>query len=186
MVSLIIIILLVLLVIWGISMYNSLQRTKVQVDETNSQIDVQLKRRNDLIPNLVSTVKGYAKHESETFEKVTELRNQMQTLDLSNVSNEEKMALSEKLSGALRSVFAVAENYPELKANENFMQLQEELTNTENKIAYSRQLFNTTAARFNQMLKTFPSNLIARMAHLQEVKYLEIPEEQKEAPKVEF
>lgn len=186
MFKIILLILIVLLILWGISIYNQLQRTKVQVDETNSQIDVQLKRRNDLIPNLVSTVKGYAKHESETFEKVTQLRNQMQTLDLSNVSNEEKMALSEKLSGALRSVFAVAENYPELKANENFKQLQEELTNTENKIAYSRQLFNTTAAHFNQMLHTFPSNLIAKMSHLQDVKYLEISEKEKEAPKVEF
>lgn len=186
MFKIILLILIVLLILWVISIYNQLQRTKVQVDETNSQIDVQLKRRNDLIPNLVSTVKGYAKHESETFEKVTQLRNQMQTLDLSNVSNEEKMALSEKLSGALRSVFAVAENYPELKANENFMKLQEELTNTENKIAYSRQLFNTTAAHFNQMLHTFPSNLIAKMSHLQDVKYLEISEKEKEAPKVEF
>lgn len=186
MFKIILLILIVLLILWVISIYNQLQRTKVQVDETNSQIDVQLKRRNDLIPNLVSTVKGYAKHESETFEKVTQLRNQMQTLALSNVSNEEKMALSEKLSGALRSVFAVAENYPELKANENFMQLQEELTNTENKIAYSRQLFNTTAAHFNQMLHTFPSNLIAKMSHLQDVKYLEISEKEKEAPKVEF
>lgn len=180
MFKIILLILIVLLILWLISIYNQLQRTKVQVDETNSQIDVQLKRRNDLIPNLVSTVKGYAKHESETFEKVTQLRNQMQTLDLSNVSNEEKMALSEKLSGALRSVFAVAENYPELKANENFMQLQEELTNTENKIAYSRQLFNTTAAHFNQMLHTFPSNLIAKMSHLQDVKYLEISEKEKD------
>lgn len=186
MFKIILLILIVLLILWVISIYNQLQRTKVQVDETNSQIDVQLKRRNDLIPNLVSTVKGYAKHESETFEKVTQLRNQIQTLDLSNVSNEEKMALSEKLSGALRSVFAVAENYPELKANENFMQLQEELTNTENKIAYSRQLFNTTAAHFNQMLHTFPSNLIAKMSHLQDIKYLEISEKEKEAPKVEF
>lgn len=186
MVTIIVLVLLVLLVIWLISMYNNLQRTKVQVDETNSQIDVQLKRRNDLIPNLVETVKGYAKHEKSTFEEVTKLRNQIQTLDLSNVSNEEKMALSDKLSGALRSVFAVAENYPELKANENFMQLQEELTNTENKIAYSRQLFNSTAAHFNQLLHTFPSNLVAKMSHLTDVKYLEIPQEEKETPKVKF
>lgn len=181
----IVIALVVIVVAIYISMYNGLQRAKVNTDESWSQIDVQLKRRNDLIPNLVETTKGYAKHERETLSKVVELRNQMVALP-ADVDPQKKMELSNQLTDSLKSIFALAENYPDLKASQNFTQLQEELTNTENKIAYSRQLFNSSAAVYNQKLLTFPSNVVAKMHHFTKVNYLEIPAEEKEAPKVSF
>lgn len=181
----IVIALIVIVVAVYISMYNGLQRAKVNTDESWSQIDVQLKRRNDLIPNLVETTKGYAKHERETLSKVVELRNQMVALP-ADVDPQKKMELSNQLTDSLKSIFALAENYPDLKASQNFTQLQEELTNTENKIAYSRQLFNSSAAVYNQKLLTFPSNVVAKMHHFTRVNYLEIPAEEKEAPKVSF
>lgn len=181
----IVIALIVIVVAVYISMYNGLQRAKVNTDESWSQIDVQLKRRNDLIPNLVETTKGYAKHERETLSKVVELRNQMVALP-ADVDPQKKMELSNQLTDSLKSIFALAENYPDLKASQNFTQLQEELTNTENKIAYSRQLFNSSAAVYNQKLLTFPSNVVAKMHHFIKVNYLEIPAEEKEAPKVSF
>ncbi|MDO5004876.1 LemA family protein [Ligilactobacillus salivarius] len=181
----IVIALIVIVVAVYISMYNGLQRAKVNTDESWSQIDIQLKRRNDLIPNLVETTKGYAKHERETLSKVVELRNQMVALP-ADVDPQKKMELSNQLTDSLKSIFALAENYPDLKASQNFTQLQEELTNTENKIAYSRQLFNSSAAVYNQKLLTFPSNVVAKMHHFTKVNYLEIPAEEKEAPKVSF
>ena len=181
----IVIALIVIVVAVYISMYNGLQRAKVNTDESWSQIDVQLKRRNDLIPNLVETTKGYAKHERETLSKVVELRNQMVALP-ADVDPQKKMELSNQLTDSLKSIFALAENYPDLKASQNFTQLQEELTNTENKSAYSRQLFNSSAAVYNQKLLTFPSNVVAKMHHFTKVNYLEIPAEEKEAPKVSF
>lgn len=181
----IVIALVVIVVAVYISMYNGLQRAKVNTDESWSQIDVQLKRRNDLIPNLVETTKGYAKHERETLSKVVELRNQMVALP-ADIDPQKKMELSNQLTDSLKSIFALAENYPDLKASQNFTQLQEELTNTENKIAYSRQLFNSSAAVYNQKLLTFPSNVVAKMHHFTKVNYLEIPAEEKEAPKVSF
>ena len=181
----IVIALIVIVVAVYISMYNGLQRAKVNTDESWSQIDVQLKRRNDLIPNLVETTKGYAKHEREPLSKVVELRNQMVALP-ADVDPQKKMELSNQLTDSLKSIFALAENYPDLKASQNFTQLQEELTNTENKIAYSRQLFNSSAAVYNQKLLTFPSNVVAKMHHFTKVNYLEIPAEEKEAPKVSF
>ncbi|MDN4834044.1 LemA family protein [Ligilactobacillus salivarius] len=181
----IVIALIVIVIAVYISMYNGLQRAKVNTDESWSQIDVQLKRRNDLIPNLVETTKGYAKHERETLSKVVELRNQMVALP-ADVDPQKKMELSNQLTDSLKSIFALAENYPDLKASQNFTQLQEELTNTENKIAYSRQLFNSSAAVYNQKLLTFPSNVVAKMHHFTKVNYLEIPAEEKEAPKVSF
>ena len=185
MAIIIVIALIVIVVAVYISMYNGLQRAKVNTDESWSQIDVQLKRRNDLIPNLVETTKGYAKHERETLSKVVELRNQMVALP-ADVDPQKKMELSNQLTDSLKSIFALAENYPDLKASQNFTQLQEELTNTENKIAYSRQLFNSSAAVYNQKLLTFPSNVVAKMHHFTKVNYLEIPAEEKEAPKVSF
>ena len=181
----IVIALIVIVVAVYISMYNGLQRAKVKTDESWSQIDVQLKRRNDLIPNLVETTKGYAKHERETLSKVVELRNQMVALP-ADVDPQKKMELSNQLTDSLKSIFALAENYPDLNASQNFTQLQEELTNTENKIAYSRQLFNSSAAVYNQKLLTFPSNVVAKMHHFTKVNYLEIPAEEKGAPKVSF
>ncbi|MDF7669243.1 MULTISPECIES: LemA family protein [unclassified Lactobacillus] len=180
----IILIIIVLLIAIYIAIYNGLQKAKVYTDESWSQIDVQLKRRNDLIPNLVETTKGYAKHEQETLENVVQLRNQ-----LTNVPKDDRaqtLKVSNQISDALKSIFALQENYPDLKANQNFLKLQEELTNTENKIAYSRQLYNSSAALYDQKLLTFPSNMIARIHGFKKVDYLQASEAEKEAPKVKF
>lgn len=180
----IIAILVVLIVIFYISAYNGLQKAKVNTEEAWSQISVQLKRRNDLIPNLVETVKGYAKHEKETLSKVVELRNQLTQLPADD--HEGAMQLSNQITDSLKTIFALSENYPDLKANTNFANLQEELTNTENKIAYSRQLFNSSAAVYNKMLLVFPSNIVANIHHFTKVNYLDIPEEESKVPKVSF
>ncbi|GHV97603.1 LemA protein [Lactobacillus nasalidis] len=180
----IIAILVVLIVIFYISAYNGLQKAKVNTEEAWSQISVQLKRRNDLIPNLVETVKGYAKHEKETLSKVVELRNQLTQLPADD--HEGAMKLSNQITDSLKTIFALSESYPDLKANSNFANLQEELTNTENKIAYSRQLFNSSAAVYNKMLVVFPSNIVANIHHFSKVDYLDIPEEETKVPKVSF
>ena len=180
----IILIIVVLVIAIYITAYNGLQRAKIYTEESWSQIDVQLKRRNDLIPNLVETVKGYAKHESETFEKVVQLRNQLTQIPADN--HEETLKVSNEITDSLKTIFALSENYPDLKANENFLKLQEELTNTENKIAYSRQLYNSSAAQFDQRLLTFPSNIVAKIHGFKKVDYLETPQEEKEVPKVKF
>ena len=143
-----------------------------------------MKRRNDLIPNLVETVKGYAKHEKETLSAVVALRNQLVQVPADD--HEQAMQLSNQITDSLKSIFALAESYPDLKANQNFGQLQEELTNTENKIAYSRQLYNSCAASYNKLLVTFPSNIVANIHHFSKVDYLSIPEEETKAPKVSF
>lgn len=157
----IILIILVILVLVIISMYNNLVKSKVKVDNAWSQIDVQLQRRFDLIPNFVETVKGYATHESETFEKIAQLRTSW--ANAGTVS--EKAELDNQLSGALKTIMAVSENYPELKANQNFSELSEELRNTENKISFSRQFYNDTATSYNEKLLVFPSNIIANIFH---------------------
>lgn len=180
----IILAIIVLIVAIYITAYNGLQRAKVYTEESWSQIDVQLKRRNDLIPNLVETVKGYAKHESETLEKVVQLRNQLTEIPAGD--HEETLKVSNQITDSLRTIFALSENYPDLKANQNFLSLQEELTNTENKIAYSRQLYNSSAAQYDQKLLTFPSNIVAKIHQFTKVDYLETPKEEKEAPKVKF
>ena len=180
----IILILLVLVVAIYITAYNGLQKAKIYTEEAWSQIDVQLKRRNDLIPNLVETVKGYAKHESETFEKVVKLRNELTQIPADN--REEALKVSNEITDSLKTIFALSENYPDLKANQNFLSLQEELTSTENKIAYSRQLYNSSAAQYDQRLLTFPSNIVAKIHHFTKVDYLETPAEEKEVPKVKF
>ena len=180
----IILIIVVLVIAIYITAYNGLQRAKIYTEESWSQIDVQLKRRNDLIPNLVETVKGYAKHESETFEKVVQLRNQLTQIPADN--HEETVKVSNEITDSLKTIFALSENYPDLKANENFLKLQEELTNTENKIAYSRQLYNSSAAQYDQRLLTFPSNIVAKIHGFKKVDYLETPQEEKEVPKVKF
>lgn len=180
----VIIIILVLLVAIYIAIYNGLQKAKIHAQEAWSQIDVQLKRRNDLIPNLVETVKGYAKHESSTFEKVVQLRNQLVNIPASD--HAEQMKVSNQITDSLKSIFALSENYPDLKANQNFLKLQEELTNTENKIAYSRQLYNSTVAFFDQKLATFPSNLVAKIHGFTKMNYLETPTEEKAVPQVKF
>ncbi|MDD6406604.1 MAG: LemA family protein [Lactobacillus equicursoris] len=182
--GIIIAVLLVLIVVYYISAYNGLQKAKVNTEESWSQISVQLKRRNDLIPNLVETVKGYAKHEKETLAQVVELRNQLTQVPAGN--REETMKISNQITDSLKTIFALSENYPDLKANTNFANLQEELTNTENKIAYSRQLFNSSAAVYNKMLVVFPSNIVANIHHFTKVDYLDIPEEETKTPKVSF
>lgn len=174
---------LALLVVLVIMAYNSFVRLKNQVENSWSQIDVQLKRRNDLIPNLIETVKGYAKHEKEVFENVTKARSAMINAggDVQKTAEADNM-----LTGALKSVFAVAEAYPDLKANENFSQLQEELTGTENKIAASRQYYNDIVADYNTKRESFPSNMIAGMFNFGKKDLLETPEAEKAVPKVSF
>lgn len=180
----IILAIIVLIVAIYIITYNGLQRARVYAEEAWSQIDVQLKRRNDLIPNLVETTKGYAKHEKSTFEEVVKLRNQLVNVPQGN--HEEAMKLSNQITDSLKSIFALAEAYPDLRANQNFLKLQEELTNTENKIAYSRQLYNSSVATYDQKLLTFPSNIIAKWHHFTKIDYLETPSEEKSVPKVKF
>lgn len=170
-----------IIVLYTIFTYNSLVKMRNWVKEAWSQIDVQLKRRHDLIPNLVETVKGYAKHEQETLEKVIQARNQ-----LLNGTPNERLAADQTLQGALKSIFALGEAYPELKANENFLNLQEELTNTENKVSYSRQLYNKTVADYNIKREQFPANMIANIFSFKEEQLLVTPEEEKEVPKVKF
>lgn len=155
----IILAIVVLLVIAIIAMYNGLVSSRIKVDNAWSQIDVQLQRRFDLIPNFVETVKGYAAHESETFEKIAQLRTSW--ANAGTVA--EKADLDNQLSGALKTIMAVSENYPELKANQNFSELSEELRNTENKISFSRQFYNDTVTMYNEKLLIFPSNIIANI-----------------------
>lgn len=181
----IIAVIIILLVIWYISIYNGFISTRNQVEESASQIDVQLQRRNDLIPNLVNTVKGYSKYESETLEKVTALRNQLTGMNMTT-DPQKTMELSNQLSGTLKSLFAVSEAYPDLKASAEYQKLMEELTNTENKIAYSRQLYNSCVRVFNEKLQAFPSNLVGKIHHFTKFEYLQVPTEAREAPKVEF
>ena len=152
-------VIIILLVVWVVSIYNGLIKSRQKVDNAWSQIDVQLQRRFDLIPNFVETVKGYMTHESETFEKITALR----TSWANSTTVEEKAKLDGELSGALKTIMAVSENYPELKANQNFSELSEELRNTENKISFSRQFYNDAVTMYNAKLQLFPSNIVAGM-----------------------
>ena len=156
---LIALIIIILLVIVIIGMYNNLVRLRQKVRNSWSQIDVQLQRRFDLIPNLVETVKGYMKHEDEVLTKVAELRTSW--AGASSVA--EKANLDNELSGALKTIMAVSENYPDLKANQNFSELQQELQNTENKISFSRQFYNDSVTMYNTKLEVVPSNIIASM-----------------------
>lgn len=173
----------VIALVW-IGIYNGLVKSRMHTKEAWSQIDVQLKRRNDLIPNLVETVKGYANFEQGTLEKVIGLRNQIAQVPAGNQN--EAMKLSDQMTSSIKGIFAVAESYPDLKANQQYKQLMEELTNTENKIAYSRQLFNTTTASYNAKLQTFPTNVIAGIHHFEPSEFLETPAEEKAVPKVSF
>lgn len=179
--TIVIIALVVIIGIYLMITYNSLVKYRNWVKESWSQIDVQLKRRHDLIPNLVNTVKGYATHERETLEKVTEARSQ-----LINGSPQERIEADNQIEGVLKSIFALSEAYPDLKANENFLNLQEELTSTENKVAYSRQLYNKTVADYNIKRESFPTNMIASIFNFIAEEQLIIPEEEREVPTVSF
>ena len=148
---------IIIVVIALICMYNSLVQAKIKVDNAWSQIDVQLQRRFDLIPNFVETVKGYMAHESETFEKIAKLRTSWANTE----SVAQKASIDNELSTALKTIMAVSESYPDLKANQNFSELSEELRNTENKISFSRQFYNDTVTMYNTKLEVFPSNIIA-------------------------
>ncbi|WP_395386904.1 LemA family protein [Pediococcus parvulus] len=189
-VGIIIAVIVVILIGLFIILYNNLVKARTYTQESWSQINVQLKRRNDLIPNLVSTVQGYASYEKSTLSKVVELRNQLvsvtDNLQASATDRAQTMALSDQLSSQLKSVFALSESYPDLKASAEFTKLMEELTNTENKIAYSRQLYNSSVASYNMKLQTFPSNLVASMTSFKEATYLQVPEEETKTPDVSF
>ncbi len=166
-----------------VSNYNSLVRLRNQVKNAWSQIDVQLKRRHDLIPNLIETVKGYMSHEKETLENITNARSQ--ALKAGTVA--EKAKAESMLSGALGRFNVVVENYPDLKANQNFLALQEELTSTENKISFARQNYNDQVLRYNNKIEMFPSNIIAGMFNFTKEEFFEIETaEEREVPKVDF
>lgn len=164
------------------STYNSLITSKVRINEALSQIDVQLKRRTDLIPNLVETVKGYAKHEKEVLEEVTKARTSL----MSAQGAEAKAKANNQLVETLKTLFAVSENYPQLKANDNFKELQEELSDTENKIAYARQFYNTTVLDYNTRLSIFPTMLYANMLNFKPAEFFAATEEEKKPVQVKF
>src|SRR5437879_3476999 len=176
-----------LVIVFGlISIYNGLVGKRVETESAWSQIDVQLKRRYDLIPNLVETVKGYATHERETLEKVVQARN-----SALNARGREELAQAENaLTGTLKTLFAVAEAYPDLKANQNFMNLQEELKATENRIGYARQYYNDVVARYNASLQRFPGNLVAGTFGFKQVEFFRLGAEEaaavRQAPQVKF
>lgn len=181
-IGLILLILIAVVIAWLIAVYNGLIRLKNRVDEAWSDINVQLKRRYDLIPNLVNTVKGYATHERELFEKVTEARARA----MGAGTAQDKAQAENMLSNTLKSLFAVAEAYPDLKANQNFLELQRELTDTEDKIQASRRFYNGNVRDFNIKIEVFPNNIIAGMLHFAKREFFETAEEQKEPVKVEF
>ncbi|MDD3498120.1 MAG: LemA family protein [Candidatus Moranbacteria bacterium] len=172
--------------IWVIALYNGLIRLKNRVDEAWSDIDVQLKRRYDLIPNLISTVKGYAAHESATFQKVTEARTAAMTAHESGDAKAQAKA-ENMLSDTLKSIFALAENYPDLKANQSFLELQRELSDTEDKIQASRRFYNGNVRDFNTKIELFPNNIIAGMLKFTKREFFEVEnEKERENVKVEF
>lgn len=176
------------LVLLYVILYNGLVRKRISVDNAWSQIDVQLKRRHDLIPNLVETVKGYMAHERDTLERVIQARNA--AISSSTAGPKEVSNAEGALSGALRQIFALSENYPQLKANENFLKLQEEISSTENRIGFARQHYNDSVAVYNTATQTIPSNIIAGMSGFTAREFFELdPAEAqiaKQAPKVSF
>ncbi|MCX6731958.1 MAG: LemA family protein [Candidatus Roizmanbacteria bacterium] len=181
-VGIILIVAAVMLVLYLISMYNGFIVLRTRIQEALSGIDVQLKRRADLIPNLVETVKGYAKHEKEVFENVTKARASMMSAD----SLQEKADANNQMSGALKSLFAVAESYPELKANTNFQDLQRQLEDTEDKVSFSRQFYNSNVLEFNSKVQLFPGNLIAGMFGFKTAEFFAATEEEKKKIDVKF
>jgi LemA protein len=181
-VVIIIVAVVVLLVVYGIVQYNGLVRLRNRVEGAWAQIDVQLKRRYDLIPNLVETVKGYAAHERETLEAVIQARN----VAVSASGPAEQAQSENMLTGALRQLFALSEAYPDLKANQNFLALQEELTGTEGRIAYARQYYNDAVQTYNTKLQTFPSNIFGNLFKFTEREYFEADEESRGNVAVQF
>jgi len=180
LIFIIILVVFFLLIFFGY--YNRIIRLENRIDNSWAQIDVQLQRRGELIPNLMETVKGYMKHEREVLENVTKARSAL----MSAKTPQENIDADNMLTGALKSLFAVAENYPDLKANQNFLNLQDELTNTENKIAYSRQHFNDSVLVFNNLVETIPGKWFAGFMNKKTREMLQIPEASREVPKVKF
>ena len=178
----IILVLVVLLAIVLVVMYNGLVKLRNKVENAWAQIDVQLKRRYDLIPNLVETVKGYASHERETLESVIQARNSAMQAG----TPQEQAQAENVLTGALKSIFALSEAYPDLKANQNFAQLQEELTGTEGRIAYARQFYNDTVYRYNTKIQSFPSNILANTFRFSEREYFQADDESRGPTQVSF
>ena len=185
-IKMILLIVLAAVVLYAVVVYNSLVKNRQQVKEAWSTIDTQLKRRYDLIPNLVETVKGYATHESATLEKVIQARSSA----MGQEGVKAKGKAEEGLSGALKSIFALGESYPDLKANSNFLELQQELSDTETKIQATRQFYNTVVMSMNTKVEMFPSNIIAKMFHFEKADFFEMSEEEakkaQEAPQVKF
>jgi LemA protein len=173
---------ILVLVFWFIGINNSLVQLRNRVANAFSQIDTQLQRRFDLIPNLVETVKGYAGHEKELFENVAKARSGY----MGAHSIGEKIEADNQLTGTLKTLFAVAESYPELKANENFLRLQDDLKGTEDKIAFSRQFYNDTVLKYNNQIAIFPNSMVANMLNFKEEAFYKTTEEAGKAPKVEF
>ncbi len=186
MILIVILVIVVVLILFVVGVYNSLVSLKLRTDNAWAQIDTQLKRRFDLIPNLVETVKGYAKHESETLEKVIEARNKYVAAAGSVEASAEAEGM---LQGAVKQLFALAESYPDLKANENFKALQVELTGTEDKIAYARQFYNDTVQMYNEKIMVFPNNLVVSMFGKNKFSprsFFEVAENEKQNVKVSF
>jgi len=180
---LIFLVIVVVVLAYFVSNYNSLVRLRNQVKNAWSQIDVQLKRRHDLIPNLIETVKGYMTHERETLQNITDARSK--AMGAGSVG--EKAKAESELSGAMSQFYVVVENYPDLKANQNFLSLQEELTSTENKISFSRQSYNDQVLFYNNKTEMFPSNIIAGMFNFKPEEFFELEDKtEKEVPKVKF
>ncbi|NEW02533.1 LemA family protein [Bacillus megaterium] len=171
-----------IVVIYGVSSYNSLVSAQEDVDNKFSQIDNQLKRRSDLIPNLVETVKGYAKHEQEAIDSVTQARAQLAGAK----TPEDKAEANQQLSGALNRLLVVVEKYPDLKANENFRSLMDSLEGTENRLAVARKDYNDEVAKYNKSVKRFPKSMLAGTFGFEKKPYFEVTNEEKEAPKVDF
>ncbi len=181
----VIVVIIVLAVLFFVVMYNGLVRRRNRVDQAWSQIGVQLERRHDLIPNLVETVKGYASHERSTLEAVVQARNN--AVQAQQQAGPEQQAQAENvLTGALRQLFALSEAYPDLKANQNFLNLQEELTSTEDRISYARQFYNDSVQTFNTSIQTFPRNMIAGMFNFQPRQFFQAEQGAEEVPRVQF
>jgi LemA protein len=178
----IILAIVVLLLLWALSVYNGLIAKRNRVDNSYGQIEVQTKRRYDLIPNLVETVKGYASHERETFEAVVQARNAAQAAQ----GPAEQAQAENFLTGALRQLFALAEAYPELRASENFQRLQTELSDTENKIAVARQIYNDSVLTYNNSVQVAPANIVANMFGFKTREFFDAPDQAAEPPRVQF
>ena len=182
MINTIIIIVVALALLYLLVIYNGLATARNRIAEALSQIDIQLKRRTDLIPNLVETVKGFAKHEKDVLENVTKARSSLMTAG----TTQEKAEANNALSQTLKSLFAVAESYPDLKSSQNFMELQAELSDTENKIAYSRQFYNSNVLDYNNKIIVFPSSIIANSFGFKKAEFFQASEEDKKEVKVKF